>query len=154
MLQGSVIIPRDLCRLRPPRNTQINQQMQTGYRVISYPCWAGSAARHIRIQMHTNRSLLNPSWFQQKTNQENVICTGVTHHWPGQISHTSSEHLTGFLFIHSTWVSCWISLAPLVDITERALIWSTFTNSNCCIATLSSVLHWTTQSWWQNGFNH
>lgn len=114
----ALIIPSDLCRLRPLQNTQINQERQTGYRVISYPCCSDKRCQTYTVTDAHKQILIippegsnySPSGFQQKTNRGDMTCVGVSHHWPGQISHTSSQHLTGFLFIHWTWVSSWVSL--------------------------------------------
>lgn len=109
----ALIIPSDLCRLRPLQNRQINQERQTSYHVISCPCCSQACCQtHTFTDAHKRIFIIppegwsySPSGFQQKPNQMDVIRVRVTHHWPGMISHTSSQHRTGFLLIHWAWVS-------------------------------------------------
>lgn len=156
MPQGSVIIPSDLWRLRPLKNTQINQARQTGYCVISHPCYSERLCQKymvtdphkqilIMITTRLSRSCqvlcpegsnYSPNWFQQKPNHEDMICVGVSHHWPAHISHTSSQHLTGLPFIKSRWVICrvWLVVVAWQHRLGSNCAWfgHTFTHSNCC----------------------
>ncbi len=143
MLQGSVIIPSDFCRLHPLQNTQINQERQTGYRVISYPCCNGRLCQKYTVtDAHKQILIISPegSNYSPKPIPTKTKSGGHDVCWcdspPVQISHTSSQHLTGSLFIKSRWVSCWVWVVAVAWQyrlgSSGAWFGSTFTHSNCC----------------------
>lgn len=139
----ALIIPSDLCRLRPLQNTQINQERQTGYRVISYPCCSDKRCQTYMVTDAHKQILIippegsnySPSGFQQKPNRGgHDLC------WcESPLAWTDYSHFltaSDWLPVHSLHMSQQLSFTTSGWLTLGSGLWfgSTFTHSDCCIS--------------------